>query len=77
MYGIDHFGMGFGGLGMIVVWVVPFILLFLLLFLAIRYFLGDKGEGRGKSALEILEERYARGEIEREEFLKRRADLAP
>lgn len=72
MYGYDHFGMGLGGLGMILVWVVSLILLFLL----IRHFLGDKGQGHGKSALEILEERYARGEIEREEYLKRRADLA-
>lgn len=71
MYGFDHFGMGLGGIGMILVWVVPLILLFLV----IRYFLGDKGEGRSRSALEILEERYARGEVDREEYLKRRADL--
>lgn len=71
MYGFDHFGMGFGALGMILVWVVPLILIFLLF----RYFSADRREGRGKTALEILEERYARGEIDREEYLKRRSDL--
>jgi len=71
MYGYDHFGMGMGGLGMILVWIVPLILIFLLF----RYFSGDRQDRRGKSALEILEERYARGEIDQEEYLKRRADL--
>ena len=38
--------------------------------------LGPQGPGQVRSeALKILEERYARGDIDQEEFLKRKADL--
>jgi len=33
------------------------------------------GRERGKSALELLEERYARGEIVRDEFEQKKRDL--
>ncbi len=69
MYGYEHFGMGLGGLGMILVWLVPLLLLVLLF----RRYAGDRAPD--KTALEILEEHYARGEIDREDYLKRRADL--
>lgn len=69
MYGIDHFGMGVGGFAMLLVWLLPLVLVWLL----VRAYLGRRPPTR--TALEILEERYARGEIERDEYLKRRADL--
>jgi putative membrane protein len=71
MYGYGHYGLGLGGLGMILVWVVPLVLLVLLF----RRRADGKEERRERTALEILEARYARGEIKREEYLKRRADL--
>jgi hypothetical protein len=36
---------------------------------------GTGQEGSPSNALRILEERYARGEIDREEYLQRRADM--
>ena len=71
MFGFEHFGMGWGGLGMVLVWVLPIFLIVLL----VRYFAREREGKREPTALEILEARYARGEIDRDEYLKRRADL--
>jgi len=32
-------------------------------------------DGKEKAALDLLDERYARGEIDREEFMQRRKDI--
>jgi putative membrane protein len=37
---------------------------------------GSSDRGRARTAREILDERYARGEIDREEYLRRRVDIA-
>jgi len=43
--------------------------------LAIRWLAGQGRPVQGDHALEILRQRYARGEIDREEFEARRRDL--
>ena len=43
--------------------------------LGIRWLVMQSGESRSDSALEILRQRYVRGEINREEFEARRHDL--
>ena len=75
-------GWGFGGLTMILFWLVPLILLLV----GIKYLFSGGGLAPGNalppsgppaanSALIVLEERYAKGEIDRDEFLQKRADL--
>ncbi|RJQ62950.1 MAG: SHOCT domain-containing protein [Desulfobacteraceae bacterium] len=75
-------GWGMGGVGMIfmmIFWVLVIVGLVLLikwLFDATR---GEKfrsgGSPSGSRALDILKERYARGEIDKAEFESRRRDL--
>ncbi|MBU0751346.1 MAG: SHOCT domain-containing protein [Gammaproteobacteria bacterium] len=71
MYGIDHTGSGLmGGFGMILIWLV-------LIALVAGLLVQRRGRNSKAAAmpLEILDARYARGEIGREEYLSRRADM--
>jgi putative membrane protein len=72
---MGHYGHGWGmGFGMLLFWGL---LIFGLVALG-RYVWGSgTGAGRDgdKSALDLLKERYARGEIEREEFEQKKRDL--
>ena len=75
--GYGHMGWGagygiFGGLMMLVFWGV----IIALIVIAVRWLSGD-GQGRGKSteAMDILKSRFARGELDEEEFRKRKAAL--
>jgi len=70
MYGYEHGGMAWGWPGMILMWLIPV----LLIVLVVRLFVGKKDEPAGR-ARQILDERYAAGEIEREDYLKRIEDL--
>lgn len=71
MYGFDHTGMGLGAFGMILVWLVP---------IALLAWLFVRGQTNGNALAaptpqDILDGRYARGEIEQDEYRARRADL--
>lgn len=82
-YGMGWGGMGWGlgWLGMILVWVVPLVLIVV----GIKYLMSDSSHGSGHTgnghqsqqsrALAVLEERYAKGEIGRDEFLQKRDDI--
>ena len=75
----EGYGMGWhwwSWLGMAFFWLIPI----LLLAAVVKYLMGDRRsnatEGEKKpDALAVLEERYARGEIGREEYLEKRDDL--
>ena len=54
---------------------LAFLALLVLALVAVLRSTGDGGFGRGSPALRVVEERYARGEITREEFLERRRVL--
>lgn len=70
MYGWEYGGhMGFGGLGMVLWWglIIAGILLL------VKWVGGERRND--KSALDMLKERYARGEIEQAEFEQKRREL--
>lgn len=77
MWGMGCCG-GWGGLGMILAVIFWGIVLYGL-FLLFRSFAASKNPDAARSsrrdALEILKERYARGEITREEYLDMKKDL--
>jgi len=66
--------MGWGWILMIIFWALVIIgVIFLIMWLAGR---SQTNRGRGPdSALEILRERYAKGEINKEEFEQKKRDL--
>lgn len=72
------YGMGlFGGILMIVFWILIIVGLVFLIKWLIQSTGRDKTTGSGGNrSLEILKERYARGEIDREEFETKKKDLS-
>jgi putative membrane protein len=72
---MDGYGMGygFGGIFMLLWWVLIIIgVIMLVKWLSHPHPTGEHG---GSKPLDILKERYARGEIDEQEFKKRKQDL--
>ena len=69
-YGIG--GFGFGGIFMILWWILIIVGIVAL----VKWLLGPSlGHGGSSQALDILKERYARGEIDEQEYRKKLQDL--
>lgn len=61
------------------IFMIALLALLVLLIIALVRWLGDGlGEGRTRSrtSRDILDERYASGEIDREEYMRRRQDIS-
>ena len=66
---------GVWGIGMMFFMLVFWGLVIVGVVLGIRWLISQGKESRSDSALEILRQRYARGEINKEEFESRKRDL--
>lgn len=75
-WGAPGWGMGFGLIFMILFWgLIIFGVIAIIKWLAGAS--GKAGTAAPKSARQVLDERYARGEIDREEFEQKKRDLEP
>ena len=73
-YGTNGWGMSWGmGFG----WIIGFIFLIVIIWLLVRTVNQNSSSQSSinKSALDILKERYARGEIDKNDFEERKKDL--
>ena len=68
---------GFHGWGMWIGWIIGIIIIIAIILVIVKAVgqSGNRNMPAGKSALDILKERYARGDIDKEEFDKRKKDL--
>ena len=70
-----HYMWGAWGIGMTLMMVLFWVLIIVGLVVGIRWLISQGKESRSDSALEILRQRYARGEITKEQFEAMKQDL--
>ncbi len=70
-----HYMWGTWGIGMMLMMLVFFGLVIAALVLGIRWLVTQGRESRSDSALDILRQRYARGEIDKDQFEALKRDL--
>ncbi len=71
-----HYMWGATGIGMMLMMVLFWGLVIVGLVLGIRWLISEGKSPRSDSALEILRQRYARGEINKEEFETKKQELS-
>ena len=76
-WAMGHHGMMGGGMGIVmtILWIVLVVAVVLLFSGAVNGLRGTKQNQEGVSSLEILKQRYARGEIDKAEFEEKQRDL--
>ena len=67
---------GVWGIGMMFMMLFFWVLIIAAIVFGVRWLISEGKERRSDSALEILRQRYARGEIEKEEFEAKKKDLS-
>jgi putative membrane protein len=78
MWGAEGMGWGWGwGAVGVVHMIVFWTFVVLVVALLVRWLAGGHVPPPGRSAREILDERYAKGELTREQFEQMKADLSP
>jgi len=76
MWGHEGMMWGFGGWWMTIVWIAVVVgIVFLVKWLLEQGRTGGQASQKEESALDILKKRYARGEIDKEEFEQKKRDL--
>ncbi len=75
-WGMHPMWWGTWGVGMMLMMLLFWVLVIAALVLGIRWLVGQGKEPRSDSALEILRQRYARGEINKDEFEAKKGDLS-